>query len=162
MNTRSLLFCFCALGGVVGCRSVVGIEELSYDPSLASGDASSDAANSSDSGTDAAADAAIDECASRTGNACLKCCKDANKDANAKYEEFARDSGCLCKGAPCTLECAASICATTPSQAQPTQQCVTCVDDATRSGTAACMDARSTCLQSAQCRPLAECFAQCK
>ena len=165
-------------GVVLGCRGVLGIEDLSVDADAGGtpeggtsegGNPEGGSEGGAESGTpDAGNDASSEgvgiarDCKQRgmTGPMCLKCCRDAKMVAGGQLEELGRDAGCICGSGACQTECATTACAMPPMMGGPGGACPGCIDG--NLAELGCALARTRCKQSATCAPIADCFEECK
>lgn len=152
MNRRFLTFMAVCLGGpltaFLGCRAVVGIEDLHVgDGGTVTGDT-----GPSDAGADAATEASIAECAGSDRGACGHCCRDKYFAGNPILESFSKT--CVCGGGRCNGTCDASICSGTA----PPSECVTCMDNELHNVNC---HAIGDCKNDPTCAPLGRCLEGC-
>jgi hypothetical protein len=148
-----------------GCRAVIGVEDLHVAD--ASADAATDAA-STEASAEASADGGSSDAQLRSDvdiitagcvtSDCRKCCKQAFPTQNIRFEEKARNSGCICGGPnTCVTECATTACAASPSP--PDMTCAPCLDGHLVG--AGCKGARDECKNEPSCAPIAICLEAC-
>jgi hypothetical protein len=142
---------------LLGCRGLVGIEDLSRDPDSGLADAGSGARDASDARVDGG-----NECGSLVGPECGRCCKEQTGNAIQQLESAGRSTGCICGDAgACTASCSTTVCSATAG-GMPGPDCAVCLDDALLASPApACAQARATCPRSA-CQSLFGCFEGCR
>lgn len=154
---------------IVGCRGVLGIEELSVEgdsgavtPDATAGDGGTDGMVNPSGVTRGIARAMACKQDGKNGPMCLQCCRDTASEmgSGGQLEGFGRMTGCICGDAGCAVQCAATICASPPVMGGGgMMECGGCIDG--RLSGPECAAARNSCKQSAQCAFMAACFEGC-
>jgi hypothetical protein len=88
---------------------------------------------------------------------CLTCCDDNFQAGVKRLDELLAD--CVCQ--ECATECAASLCAATPSEPKMGDACDTCVSTSIDMGGACLMPTAVACTRDKICAPYATCIGSC-
>jgi hypothetical protein len=173
LKGRAIGFSAFVVTALVGCRGIIGIEDLGLDAgsdAAASKDASSqtnDSATSdgsplplTDAGADALPPAPVGLCDAQagTGMACHGCCRMSYGAQMQVLDKIAATNGCAC--GPCQGACSSSICG--GNYAMPPPSCGACVDPLYDSDGGPCRMAIMTCLNQTECAPAALCEIGCQ
>lgn len=144
---------------IVACSSSDEDTDLRAKATNGKGDASAAGSTSSsdksgletkDSSAPAPKTCSIDEGA----DACFACCEENHPGGAPVYDHALRT--CLCAATACATECAASLCAATPTEPTEGDDCSTCIDDAVECEA----QAEAACAASAACSALVDCIEE--
>jgi len=149
---------------MVGCRAVLGIEDLPGDGGASSSSSSSGGNGGGDSGGKDTGPSGSDAggggdaaCGSLSDNDCIKCCRDRYK-GNPNFDGVIRTSQCICGGAsPCASSCKEFCDGGDPMTFGMT--CFGCADPQFLQNTADCPQTLDNLAKEAD---LGVCFKSCK
>ncbi len=156
---------------IVGCRAVLGIEELDVASDAGGGEGGADAATDAlgipaSLGAEVLAEAGPPGSECKTAGNCKMCCRD-NVQLRAQFAELQKKANtamCIC-AAPanvCSTECAGAGCP--PMGGGDPMRCGTCVDTTFETAplSAQCQVAASACGGDPSCRDALACLNSCR